>query len=79
MADTEVRTGGGEHPLVIQFGPATLAKLRALEELEELDTSTIVNRAVQMYWMLDQVRRRGGEIYLRPDREAKEMGRLRWQ
>ncbi len=69
---------GETRDIVITFNDATLADLRDLERLEELNPTTIVNRAVQIYHALDEVRRGGGEILVRPMGET-DYQHFRWE
>jgi hypothetical protein len=51
--------------LVIGVGIRAQEQLAELAELEELNRSTIINRAIQLYAELIRVRREGGSLYVR--------------
>lgn len=69
---TEVTESGG-HEIVIVFGETALADLRDLQQLTDLNPSTVVNRAVQLYAVIDALTRRGGKVYAQePDRRNLE-------
>jgi hypothetical protein len=61
--------------LVVELNRATAADLDELVELEELNKTTITNRALQLYAMLRKVQRDGGQILLQ-DAGAKEPERI---
>jgi hypothetical protein len=50
--------------LVVELNRATAAELDDLVELEELNKTTIVNKALQVYAILRKAERDGGKILL---------------
>ena len=62
--------------LVVELNSYSSKDLAELVELEELNKTTIVNRALQLYAMMRRTELGGGRIYIQ-DSEADELQRLR--
>jgi hypothetical protein len=59
-----VRRAESRSRLVVELTRATSAELDDLVELEELNKTTIVNRALQVYAFLRKAEREGGQVLL---------------
>jgi hypothetical protein len=56
--------------LVVELNRATAADLDDLMELEDLNKTTLVNRALQMYAFLRKAERDGGQIFVQEAGES---------
>jgi hypothetical protein len=61
--------------LVVELNGQSAKDLRDLVSLEELNKTTIVNRALQLYALVRKLEREGGGLYLR-ERDSTELQRL---
>jgi hypothetical protein len=62
--------------LVVELNRVSAQKLLQLTEAEELNKTTLVNRAIQVYALLREVENAGGAIFVR-DSSTEPLGRLR--
>lgn len=84
--DPEVNTGArcedppepAEIPrrLVVELNKRSSRDLGELVEIEELNKTTIVNRAIQVYALIRHIELEGGRVYIQ-DSGAGELQRLR--
>jgi hypothetical protein len=80
-AGTRVDAADGREPadaprrLVVELNGQSANELRDLVHLEELNKTTIVNRALQLYALVRKLERAGGGLYLR-ERDSAELQRL---
>lgn len=64
--------------LIVELNELTAGLLNELVEVEELNKSTLVNRAVQLYSMIGGVQRAGGKVYVQ-EAGAKKLNLLTLQ
>lgn len=74
---TEERSSTDEAPrrLVVELGGQNANELADLVNLEDLNKTTIVNRAIQLYALVRKLEREGGRLYMQ-ERDSKELQRL---
>jgi hypothetical protein len=69
--------GSGDAPpaepkprLVVELNRTAAARLDALVELEELNKTSVVNRALNVYYMLRMAEKNGGEVTITESESA---------
>jgi hypothetical protein len=77
QAPTGRRAAESKPRLVVELSQRAAAMLDDLVELEELNKTTVVNRAIQVYGMLRKAEASGGTVLL-AEREGDELARVRF-